>query len=99
MHANGFSSDKYLTSSILFRPLLKLVDRLLLVGMLRDEDVEKLLIMINPETWDPTFQIGWLHVHNSLDSLVRCYFFNIVFHKSTCAFSQEKTIKEKDYFI
>ncbi|XP_065200353.1 ryanodine receptor [Planococcus citri] len=42
----------------LFLPLLKLVDRLLLVGMLRDEDVEKLLIMINPETWDPNFQIG-----------------------------------------
>ncbi|KPJ17609.1 Ryanodine receptor 44F [Papilio machaon] len=36
-------------------PLIKLVDRLLLVGMMRDEDVEKLLIMINPETWDPTF--------------------------------------------
>lgn len=41
-----------------FRPLLKLVDRLLLVGMLRDEDVEKLLVMINPETWDPHFQKG-----------------------------------------
>ncbi|XP_038217173.1 ryanodine receptor isoform X36 [Zerene cesonia] len=39
----------------LFLPLIKLVDRLLLVGMMRDEDVEKLLIMINPETWDPTF--------------------------------------------
>lgn len=41
-----------------FRPLLKLVDRLLLVGMLRDEDVEKLLIMINPETWDANFEKG-----------------------------------------
>ncbi|XP_067007679.2 ryanodine receptor [Anabrus simplex] len=40
----------------LFVPLLKLVDRLLLVGMLNDEDVEKLLIMIDPETWDPTFE-------------------------------------------
>nr|AXA98483.1 Ryanodine receptor [Sesamia inferens] len=39
----------------LFLPLIKLVDRLLLVGMMRDEDVEKLLIMINPETWDPSF--------------------------------------------
>ncbi|XP_043499298.1 ryanodine receptor isoform X4 [Polistes fuscatus] len=39
----------------LFLPLIKLVDRLLLVGMLRNEDVVKLLIMINPETWDPTF--------------------------------------------
>lgn len=34
------------------------MDRLLLVGMVRDEDVEKLLIMINPETWDPAFQKG-----------------------------------------
>lgn len=41
-----------------YRPLLKLVDRLLLVGMLRNEDVFKLLIMINPETWDPTFDKG-----------------------------------------
>ncbi|XP_057661319.1 ryanodine receptor isoform X14 [Diorhabda carinulata] len=40
----------------LFLPLLKLVDRLLLVGMLGDEDVEKLLIMICPETWDPSFE-------------------------------------------
>ncbi|KAK7790957.1 hypothetical protein R5R35_007854 [Gryllus longicercus] len=40
----------------LFLPLLKLVDRLLLVGMLTDEDVEKLLIMVDPETWDPTFE-------------------------------------------
>ncbi|KAI4471407.1 ran binding protein 9-related [Holotrichia oblita] len=39
----------------LFLPLLKLVDRLLLVGMLRDEDVYKLLTMIHPETWDETF--------------------------------------------
>lgn len=37
------------------------MDRLLLVGMLRDEDVEKLLIMINPETWDPEFQKGNKH--------------------------------------
>nr|CAD7393765.1 unnamed protein product [Timema cristinae] len=40
----------------LFLPLLKLVDRLLLIGMLTDEDVEKLLIMVDPETWDPTFE-------------------------------------------
>lgn len=39
----------------LFLPLLKLVDRLLLVGLLTDEDVEKLLIMIDPETWDSSF--------------------------------------------
>ncbi|XP_014249566.1 ryanodine receptor isoform X2 [Cimex lectularius] len=40
----------------LFLPLLKLADRLLLVGMLRDEDVIKLLIMFDPETWDPNFE-------------------------------------------
>ncbi|XP_063236802.1 ryanodine receptor isoform X2 [Bacillus rossius redtenbacheri] len=40
----------------LFLPLLKLVDRLLLIGLLNDGDVEKLLIMTDPETWDPTFQ-------------------------------------------
>jgi ryanodine receptor 2 len=34
------------------------VDRLLLVGMLTDEDVIKLLIMIDPETWDESFQKG-----------------------------------------
>ncbi|KAL0274262.1 UNVERIFIED_CONTAM: hypothetical protein PYX00_006731 [Menopon gallinae] len=39
----------------LFLPLLKLVDRLLLVEVLRDEDLQKLLIMIDPETWDESF--------------------------------------------
>lgn len=34
---------------------MKLTDRLLLVGILTDEDVQKLLIMIDPETWDPNF--------------------------------------------
>ena len=47
------------------RPLLKLVDRLLLVGMLRNEDIMKLLIMIHPETWDPTFDKGKLYRNNS----------------------------------
>jgi len=41
-----------------FRPLIKLTDRLLLVGILTNEDVEKLLIMIDPETWDPNFEKG-----------------------------------------
>ena len=36
----------------LFLPLIKLVDKLLLVGILEDDDVNKLLIMIDPETWD-----------------------------------------------
>ncbi|KAK6622641.1 hypothetical protein RUM43_008483 [Polyplax serrata] len=39
----------------LFLPLLKLVDKLLLVEVLRDEDLKKLLIMMDPETWDETF--------------------------------------------
>ncbi|XP_055693636.1 ryanodine receptor [Lutzomyia longipalpis] len=39
----------------LFLPLIKLTDRLLLVGILTDQDIEKLLIMINPETWDSNF--------------------------------------------
>lgn len=34
---------------------MKLCDRLLLVGILTDEDVQRLLIMIDPETWDPEF--------------------------------------------
>lgn len=46
---------------VYYRPLLKLVDRLLLVGMLRNEDVMKLLIMIHPETWDPTFDKGKIY--------------------------------------
>lgn len=41
--------------SINYRPLLKLTDRLLLVGILTDIDVQKLLIMIDPETWNPEF--------------------------------------------
>uniref|UniRef100_A0A182UXB4 Ryanodine receptor 3, brain n=1 Tax=Anopheles merus TaxID=30066 RepID=A0A182UXB4_ANOME len=40
----------------LFLPLIKLIDRLLLVGVITNEDVEKLLIMIDPETWDPSFE-------------------------------------------
>ncbi|XP_017836906.1 ryanodine receptor isoform X16 [Drosophila busckii] len=43
------------TNENLFLPLIKLTDRLLLVGVLTDEDVQKLLVMVDPETWDPTF--------------------------------------------
>ncbi|MCL4120159.1 UNVERIFIED_CONTAM: hypothetical protein GTU68_005471, partial [Idotea baltica] len=39
----------------LYVPLLKLVDKLLLVGVLKDEDVQKLLIMIDPENWEPDY--------------------------------------------
>ncbi|KAK3867881.1 hypothetical protein Pcinc_026695, partial [Petrolisthes cinctipes] len=40
----------------LFVPLLKLVDKLLLVGILHGDDITQLLIMIDPQTWDPTFE-------------------------------------------
>lgn len=40
------------------RPLLKLVDKLLLVGVLQDEDITRLLIMIDPQTWDAEFDPG-----------------------------------------
>jgi ryanodine receptor 2 len=35
-----------------------LTDRLLLVGVLNDDDIQKLLIMIDPETWDETYDKG-----------------------------------------
>lgn len=43
---------------MLVRPLLKLVDKLLLVGILHDDDITRLLIMIDPQTWDPDFEPG-----------------------------------------
>lgn len=36
----------------LFVPLLKLLDKLLLVGVIQDDDLERLLILIHPTTWD-----------------------------------------------
>ncbi|XP_017148737.1 ryanodine receptor isoform X3 [Drosophila miranda] len=44
------------TNENLFLPLIKLTDRLLLVGVLTDEDVQKLLVMVDPETWDAKFE-------------------------------------------
>jgi ryanodine receptor 2 len=38
-----------------YRPLFKVLDKLLLVGTMNESDVERLLIMIHPQTWDPTF--------------------------------------------
>lgn len=38
-----------------------------MVGMMRDEDVEKLLIMTNPETWDPTFDKGMVAIKKNLN--------------------------------
>ncbi|XP_035704010.1 ryanodine receptor isoform X5 [Folsomia candida] len=37
----------------LFVPLLKLIDKLLLVGVIEDTDLDKLLVMSDPHTWDP----------------------------------------------
>ncbi|XP_041448917.1 ryanodine receptor isoform X10 [Drosophila obscura] len=44
------------TNENLFLPLIKLTDRLLLVGVLTDEDVQRLLVMVDPETWDAKFE-------------------------------------------
>ena len=43
------------TNQDLFVPLIKVLDNLLLVGILTESDVEKLLILIHPKSWDPTF--------------------------------------------
>lgn len=41
----------------LFVPLLKLIDKLLLIGLLEDSDLEWLLILIDPETFDRNFDL------------------------------------------
>ena len=43
------------SNEMLFVPLLKLIDKLLLVGIMEDDDIPPLLGLIDPETWDPTF--------------------------------------------
>lgn len=35
------------------RPLLKLLDKLFMVGIINDEDLDRLLVMVDPQTWDP----------------------------------------------
>ncbi|CAN7995814.1 unnamed protein product [Ixodes hexagonus] len=40
----------------LFVPLLKLADKLLLVGLLDDEDLQWLLYLLDPETFDPNYR-------------------------------------------
>lgn len=42
----------------LFVPLIKILDKLLLVGALSDEDIENLLVMIHPASWDAAFEKG-----------------------------------------
>ena len=40
----------------LFVPLIKILDKLLLCGALGNEDIEHLLVLIHPATWDRTFE-------------------------------------------
>ena len=39
----------------LFVPLIKLADKLLLIGCIDDQDLERILILIDPETFDPDY--------------------------------------------
>lgn len=50
----------------LFVPLLKVIDRLLLVGVVEDEDVQRILILVDPETWDTTFDRQVFKIEPSL---------------------------------
>ncbi|UYV64348.1 RYR2 [Cordylochernes scorpioides] len=43
------------SNTCLFVPIIKLVDKLLLIGFLEDYDLESLLILIDPETFDPEY--------------------------------------------
>merc|ERR1712018_649095 len=47
----------------LFVPLFKILDKLLLCGVLSEENVEKILMMIHPQTWDPSFDRGGKDEH------------------------------------
>ena len=47
----------------LFVPLFKILDKLLMVGSLSNDDIERLLIMIHPETWDETFDKNGKDMH------------------------------------
>ena len=40
------------TNQDLFVPLIKLLDKLLMAGVLSNEDISRMLIMIHPQTWD-----------------------------------------------
>lgn len=48
----------------------------MLVGILTDEDIEKLLIMIDPETWDPAFEKGMFPIRKTQKILT--YFRNLI---------------------
>ena len=40
------------------RPLLKVIDNLLVMGMLTDDDLHQLLYLIDPETFDDSYSRG-----------------------------------------
>ncbi|KAH9493479.1 Ryanodine receptor 2 [Dermatophagoides farinae] len=42
----------------LFVPLIKLADKLLLIGCIDDMDLERILILIDPETFDPDYDFN-----------------------------------------
>ena len=42
----------------LFVPLIKLADKLLLIGCIDDQDLEQILILIDPETFDPDYDFN-----------------------------------------
>ena len=66
-----FERDSVLIEMILLhRPLIKLTDRLLLVGVILDADVEKLLFMIDPETWDPSYEKGTFLTFKNCQSFI-----------------------------
>lgn len=46
------------TNENLFVPLIKLADKLLLIGCIDDYDLERILILIDPETFDPDFDFN-----------------------------------------
>jgi len=47
----------------LFVPLVKLLDKLLMAGVLSDDDVSRMLIMIHPQTWDESFDAAGKDEH------------------------------------
>jgi ryanodine receptor 2 len=51
------------TNQDLFVPLVKLLDKLLMAGVLSDEDVARMLIMIHPQTWDEAFDASGKDEH------------------------------------
>ena len=42
----------------LFVPLIKLADKLLLIGCIDDQDLERILILVDPETFDPDYDFN-----------------------------------------